>query len=171
MKRTIRNNDGFLLLEAVIYLALFLVFVGGVASSFYHLSFSDQDLSEEVLVIDEAEFVLKKINWLLSDTSKVLKPAPGETTEYLLIKDEFEKTTKIFLDNGLVVMEVDEEPRPPAAEAAARPGGALPDLTPPRPGKLAERGNARRGKCREARRPDARARARRHSTTQRGNAS
>lgn len=109
MKRTIRNNDGFLLLEAVIYLALFLVFVGGVASSFYHLSFSDQDLSEEVLVIDEAEFVLKKINWLLSDTSKVLKPTPGETTEYLLIKDEFEKTTKIFLDNGLVVMEVDEE--------------------------------------------------------------
>lgn len=109
MKRTIRNNDGFLLLEAVIYLALFLVFVGGVASSFYHLSFSDQDLSEEVLVIDEAEFVLKKINWLLSDTSKVLKPASGETTEYLLIKDEFEKTTKIFLDNGLVVMEVDDE--------------------------------------------------------------
>ncbi|MEK7552406.1 MAG: prepilin-type N-terminal cleavage/methylation domain-containing protein [Patescibacteria group bacterium] len=96
-------KKGFLLIEVLIYLALFGIIVGGSVSVFYSLLESSEKVNKDALVSNEAEFILGKINWMLSGSVIIEEPSPGESGNKLsLVKNNFP-------DNPLVLEKVDDD--------------------------------------------------------------
>ena len=94
-------KSGFLLIEVLLYLALFGIIVGGSVSVFYSLLESSESVSQDALVSDEAEFILGKINWMLSGDVTIEEPLSGESG------DKLELSKNNFPDNPLVLEKVD----------------------------------------------------------------
>ena len=78
----LRSNQGFTLIEALIYIVLFSVVIGGgLATAFYLIQGTD-DLRREALAEAEANFVLRRIDQLLSGaTADDLDSASGSTLQ------------------------------------------------------------------------------------------
>src|SRR3989338_3513166 len=81
--------SGFTLLEAVIYIALFAVIIGGVVGGAYQVIQSSTAAQGQALVYEEANFLLAKINWaLLSGGKKICQPAAGNSSPDLDLRPE-----------------------------------------------------------------------------------
>jgi len=91
MTKSYKNfKRGFLLVEVLVYLALFGIIVGGSVSVFYSLLENSEKISKDSLESIEAEFILGKINWMLSGSLEIIEPASGDTSQKLtLIKNNF----------------------------------------------------------------------------------
>ena len=96
-------KKGFLLIEVLLYLALFGIIVGGSVSVFYSLLEGSEKVSGDGLISSEAEFILGKINWMLSGDITIEEPSPGESGNKL----EISKNN--FPDNPLVLEKVDDD--------------------------------------------------------------
>ena len=96
-------KSGFLLIEVLLYLALFGIIVGGSVSVFYSLLESSESVSQDALVSDEAEFILGKINWMLSGDVTIEEPLSGESGNKL------EVVKNNFPDNPLILEKVGDD--------------------------------------------------------------
>lgn len=84
-----RKFAGFTLIEAVIYIALFAVIIGGVVGVAYQIIQSSAVAQEQALVYEEANFLLAKINWaLLSGDKKICQPAVGNSSSDLDLRPD-----------------------------------------------------------------------------------
>ncbi len=71
------KTQAFTLIETIIYLALFSVIIGGsITSAFFFLEHSDKN-NIHAQVAGEAEFILTKIEYLLSGTTQISSPSSG----------------------------------------------------------------------------------------------
>lgn len=66
MTKILNTNKGFTLIEVVIYLALFSIIIGGALVSVYNIIESSGKLENKVVMQEEANFLLRKINWVLN---------------------------------------------------------------------------------------------------------
>lgn len=66
-----RQLDGFTLIEAIIYIALFGMLISGAVAVAYQISTSSSLTSRKAIVQDEGNFVLQKIRWALNSESSV----------------------------------------------------------------------------------------------------
>ncbi|MEK7569737.1 MAG: prepilin-type N-terminal cleavage/methylation domain-containing protein [Patescibacteria group bacterium] len=60
------NNQGFTLVEVVIYVALFAIIIGGLIVTAYYLWQSASTTGGKVAAGEEINFVLKKLDWTLT---------------------------------------------------------------------------------------------------------
>ena len=65
------KNKGFILIEMIIYAGLFSILMAGLIVTAYQLSASSSSLEHKVVVQEEMNFVLKKMDWLLTGASDI----------------------------------------------------------------------------------------------------
>lgn len=105
-----KNQKGLTLIEVILYLALFSVLIGGAISGFYNLMAGDFDLSTEALLVDESEFFLGKMDWVLNLSSEIIEPNSGETSGRLVLKDGSGFNLSLALDeNGDIFLKYQNE--------------------------------------------------------------
>lgn len=61
-----KRSSGFTLIEVVVYLALFSIIIGGAMVSVLQIVESSTSLQSKVVMEEEANFLLRKINWALN---------------------------------------------------------------------------------------------------------
>ena len=77
-----KTNQGFTLIETLIYVALFFIMIGGCLGAVYQIIQSSNAANARIIVNDEANFLLRKINWALTGASSVYVSAPQNLTIY-----------------------------------------------------------------------------------------
>lgn len=65
------NKKGFTLIELVVYMALFSIMMGGLIIVVFQLIQSSKKLSSKDVAQEEINFVIRKIDWALTDASSV----------------------------------------------------------------------------------------------------
>ncbi len=70
-----RKQQGFTLLETVVYLGLFAIVIGGGMIATYEIIQSSGKVSNQAMVSEEANFLLSKINWGLSGATAISIPS------------------------------------------------------------------------------------------------
>lgn len=78
-------NKGFTLIEILIYLALFSIIIGGVLVTAYQVIEASHKTASRVVIEEEANFLLRKIEWALSAVSLINAPAAGMSGSTLSI--------------------------------------------------------------------------------------
>lgn len=98
------KQQGFTLIEAVIYIALFSLLFGGAVLAAYNVIEGSGRSQARAVLEQEGSFVLAKINWALSGANSIQIPAPGAPAPSLLVSrwiSVASTTPLIFdLDNG-----------------------------------------------------------------------
>ncbi|MBI4094626.1 MAG: prepilin-type N-terminal cleavage/methylation domain-containing protein [Candidatus Liptonbacteria bacterium] len=92
----IKKRDAFTLIEVLIYIALFSATLFVFVMVFYQLIDSRDQNQLRVEVEEEANFLMKKIEWGLLGADSINEPAPGSTSTVLSV-NKFN-----FPDNPLV---------------------------------------------------------------------
>lgn len=78
-------TNGFTLIEVLIYSALLGLLMTGVLGGVYMIIQATGSSNERQLIDDEANFVLRKINWALDGITDINSPASGATGTTLSI--------------------------------------------------------------------------------------
>jgi len=81
----LRKKYGFALVDIVIYIALFSVLIGGVSISAYSLFKSTNQNHTRIMILEEGNFLLAKISWIVSQSKMITIPAISATSTMLSI--------------------------------------------------------------------------------------
>ena len=74
------KNNGFMLIEIIIYIGLFSIMIGGLLVSVSFLMKSSYE--NELIFQEEMNFVIQKLNWALSDT-EMIDVSPDNLSLYI----------------------------------------------------------------------------------------
>jgi len=110
MKINKKYQNGFSLIEVILYIFLFSLMLGGSLSTFYYLMESNQKLSEKSLINDEAEFIISKIDGFLRNSDQILSPSFGEITDDLSMIENSGDLVRIFLEEDDLLLKVNNNP-------------------------------------------------------------
>ncbi len=94
-------NRGFTLIETIIYIALFTLLVGTVFISAYQIIENSQKLSDKTVMQNEANFVLRKISWVVTGAQTIHTPSAQNTTNLKITKYDGTKI-EICLDENII---------------------------------------------------------------------
>jgi len=89
-------NKGFTLIEMLIYIALFSIIMVGLISGIYLIIQNAGKTTFKVGASEEINFVLKKIDWALTNASKINTPTSGSSATLSI--DQYD-----FADNPIVI--------------------------------------------------------------------
>lgn len=78
-------HRGFTLIEALVYLALFAILMGGAVVAAYNLFEAAERDGTRVMLQEEGDFLLAKIDWALSGAQSVTAPAAGSVGNALTV--------------------------------------------------------------------------------------
>ncbi len=85
MRKINSTASGFALIDIVIYIALFAVLIGGVSVSVYSLFISTNQNQTSTMVLEEGNFLLAKISWVISQAETITTPYQNASSTILLI--------------------------------------------------------------------------------------
>ncbi|PIR37990.1 MAG: hypothetical protein COV34_02795 [Candidatus Zambryskibacteria bacterium CG10_big_fil_rev_8_21_14_0_10_42_12] len=82
MNKNLKKNKqaGFGLIETLIYIALMAFIIGGGVMAAYYLIDASEQGGDTVNTNAEAEFLLRKIDWVLTGADTIFIPTPGNTS-------------------------------------------------------------------------------------------
>lgn len=80
-----KNHRGFTLIEALVYLALFSILMGGAAITAYNLFDSATKVGTRTMLQEESDFMMAKIDWVMSGAKAITTPASGVTGSSLTV--------------------------------------------------------------------------------------
>jgi type II secretory pathway pseudopilin PulG len=76
---TIKRHRGFTLIEALVYLALFTILMGGAVAAAYNIFEAAERGGTRTMLQEETDFLIAKVNWALSGAEAVTAPGTGTT--------------------------------------------------------------------------------------------
>lgn len=97
-------NRGFTIFEALIYIALFTIVVGGSVLTAYQLFQGSAQVQAMAEGENELNFVLRKLSWLLSG-AEVVSPAGSTQTNTLIVNKGADQYTLGLGADGAVTLE------------------------------------------------------------------
>lgn len=97
------NNKGFVLIEMIIYTALFSIMMGGLVVVAYQLSENTSDVESKISAQEEINFVSKKLDWIFTGVRDIT--LSGNTLEVIKGGDIF----KLRLDGTDGKIKLDDE--------------------------------------------------------------
>lgn len=71
-----KSGAGFTLIEAVVYLGLFAILMGGMVTAAYSVFESSDHDQTKIMIQEEGDFLVAKINWALSGGKEAYSPQP-----------------------------------------------------------------------------------------------
>lgn len=74
------KQQGFTLIEVLVYLALFAVILGGVTASVFGIVSGSNRNQARIIIQQEGEFLMGKINWALSGASSLVVNSATQIT-------------------------------------------------------------------------------------------
>lgn len=77
---------GFTLIEAIVYVALLSIIMGGVLAAVYNLTQGATRITANTTVQEEGNFVLRKVAWALTGLSGITTPLSGTSNTLLVTK-------------------------------------------------------------------------------------
>ncbi|MBI4053909.1 MAG: type II secretion system protein [Candidatus Doudnabacteria bacterium] len=72
-----KNQQGFTLIETLLYIALFTIIMGGAFIATLQIIEASGSVQEKALIEEEGHFLVSKINWALTGADVVNLPSPG----------------------------------------------------------------------------------------------
>jgi hypothetical protein len=72
--KNLKNNLGFTLIEVVVYLGLFAILMGGMVTAAYSVFESSDRDQTKIMIQEEGDFLIAKINWALSGMQAINTP-------------------------------------------------------------------------------------------------
>lgn len=72
-------NRGFTIIELLIYIGLFAVVIGGAMTASYSIAESSGRAETRAMMQEEGNFLINKMQWILSGVKAVTEPAVGDT--------------------------------------------------------------------------------------------
>lgn len=98
------KQSGFTLIEMVFYLLFIAFVIGGALGIIHHLLRNNESLKSGISIEEEGNFVLKKISWVLNDTSAINSPASLNSTAGTLSvnKNGFTNPVVVSLNSGVI---------------------------------------------------------------------
>ena len=105
------RKEGFTLIEALIYLALFALIIGGAMVAVYQIIESTNKTNGKVVIQEDVDFLLHKINWALNGATSVSVTPTSMTVN-----------GKVFALNG-TDLELDSKPLNSSLVKIAQVGG------------------------------------------------
>ena len=79
-------NRGFTLVETLVYIALLGLIMGGVLMASYNLLEGAGKVSSSAMIQEEGNFVLRKINWALTNVQSINNPLSGYANSLSITK-------------------------------------------------------------------------------------
>jgi len=107
----VRSDAGFTLIEMIFYLFFITLITGSTLGIIYQLLRNSENLKSGINIEEEGNFILKKISWVLNDSSAVNSPvinlaAPFNSASVLLSVEKnnlgTENPVKIYLVNNVL---------------------------------------------------------------------
>jgi len=92
------TNNGFSLLETIIYVALFGILMAGILVSVYPLLAGSERNSAHAIREGESAFIIRKINISLSSATAIASPTVGSSGSELIVASSTDSFT--FAQNG-----------------------------------------------------------------------
>ncbi|MEK7536067.1 MAG: type II secretion system protein [Patescibacteria group bacterium] len=74
-----RKQSGFTLIETMIYLALFSIIIGGSMITAYSIIENSDKTQAQVVLQEEANFMLRKLDWAITGSSSITLPMVGSS--------------------------------------------------------------------------------------------
>lgn len=85
MRKNTSSKSGFALIDIIIYIALFAVLIGSVSVSVYNLFISTNQNHTSTMVLEEGNFLLAKISWVMEQAETITTPVQNTSSTLLLI--------------------------------------------------------------------------------------
>lgn len=106
-----KEDKGFLLIEVIVYLSLFSIILVSSLYSFFSFMETNNKSGQENLIIEEGEFLLKKIENFVSLANEIEKPSESETvsSKLILIMNNFEDRVIFKEEESDLVLEKNNE--------------------------------------------------------------
>jgi len=104
-----KSGSGFTLIEVVVYLCLFAILMGGMVTAAYSVFESSDHNQAKIMVQEEGNFLVAKIDWALSGGKAAYSPQPrilsvdkydGSNVVITLDNCSGDITSNIFLKKG-----------------------------------------------------------------------
>ena len=106
-----KTNKGFTLIETIIYIGLFAILIGGLFLGAFQLTTNTYSLEEDVVLEEEVNFVMKKIDWVLTNMETITNPLSGFDDELQIVnKDNKDVIIDIDNDNDIEICIEDADP-------------------------------------------------------------
>ena len=102
--RAPHNQEGFTLIESIVYIGLFGIMVSGLFISIYPFFTGAEQLSRNITIEGESAFMLRKIHFALSQhitsaEDNIVIPPLGSTTNKLVIAHNETESVRFELDD------------------------------------------------------------------------
>ncbi len=82
------NQKAFTLIETLVYLALFIIIIGGMLVAVFQIIESSNKTETKIIVQEEANFLLRKLDWALTGASSVSQPPSGSSGAILRLSKD-----------------------------------------------------------------------------------
>lgn len=79
MNKRIATVRAFTLIEAIIYIALFSILIGGAVVAVYGIFESRERNQTKAMMQEEGDYIIGKINWAVSGSSSITSPGVNTT--------------------------------------------------------------------------------------------
>ena len=96
-----KNNPGFTLIETIIYLALFSIVIGGGMVAAFQVIQSANASNNHIIVQEEGNFLLRKIDWALTGAKFICVPASGSGDILVVTQND------CFIISSLLTFDID----------------------------------------------------------------
>jgi type II secretory pathway pseudopilin PulG len=95
-----KNQEGFTLLEALLYSALFAFIMTGLLASAYMIIQATENSGGQLLVDDEASFIIRKMDWAMTGINTIHFPNEDQTGFTLSINKQGVGLVQFRLNSG-----------------------------------------------------------------------
>ncbi|MCX6744994.1 MAG: prepilin-type N-terminal cleavage/methylation domain-containing protein [Candidatus Parcubacteria bacterium] len=79
-----KNNQGFTLIETIIYIGLLAVIIVFLISFFAQATFIKGKINERLDNLDNAQYALERMTWYLQNSIEVTEPLAGQSSKQLM---------------------------------------------------------------------------------------
>lgn len=83
------GDSGFTLVETIVYAALISIVIGMIVVVAFQVISGNSNLSEKIFLEEEANFLLRKIEWVIGGASSINSPNSGNSSNSSLSVDKF----------------------------------------------------------------------------------
>jgi len=87
--RKIKEQSGMTLVETLIYAALISIVIGMIIVVAFQVIQSSNNLGDKIFLEEEASFLMRKIEWVISGASAINSPSPGSSSSSTFSVDKF----------------------------------------------------------------------------------